>query len=357
MFTRGAGVCRDMLPTIARRRTSSPAERFARVLSLSLRLSLFSRRGVDSVKLIVALAIMGISVSLSLPASYAVEYTISQKSVQIPGESNPTSYLLMTTPVCPANGKHPLIVYLYGAGGSINDYNLARPAYDDLRHLAAERGYDILVPELGPFHFMNDRAQHTLDAIIADAGADNVNAIDLNAVHMMGTSMGGMSSLAYAIHRPDLIRSVSSLMGISDPVQWVSEENTWYLNLLSTAYGGTPTQAPEAWREVSAMQNIDVFKSIPVFLVHGTADTVVPPSQSRQLAAALGAKGYEVTLREAQGLKHDDAAVTPFQCEIVDFLDTVTARTTPEPSSFVLLATGLLAFVWSRRLWKWRRHP
>jgi dipeptidyl aminopeptidase/acylaminoacyl peptidase len=140
-------------------------------------------------------------------------------------------------------------------------------------------------------------------------------------------------------------------LGISDFAQWVGQSPN-YLSNVSTAYGGSPTAAPEAWSKTSAMENLDVFKDIPVFLVHGTADTVVPPSQSRQLAAALGAKGYEVTLRESQGLGHDDAAVTPFQHEIVDFLDTVTARTTPEPSSFVLLATGLLAlltFVWKRR--------
>jgi dipeptidyl aminopeptidase/acylaminoacyl peptidase len=301
------------------------------------------------VKLIVALAIIGISFSLTPPVLYAVEYTTSQKSVQIPGESKPTPYLLMTTPVCPANGKHPLIVYLYGRGGSISNYNLAGADYAEMRQLAAERGYDILVPELGTDHWMNDHAQHTLDAIIADAAANN--PVDLNVVHMMGTSMGGGSSLAYAIHRPDLVRSVSSLLGISDFAQWVGE-NPNYLSSVSAAYGGTPAQVPEAWSKTSAMENLDAFKSIPVFLVHGTADTVVPPSQSRQLATALGAKGYEVTLREAQGLGHDDAAVTPFQHEIVDFLDTITAKAVPEPSAYALMATGLLAVLvhmWRRR--------
>jgi dipeptidyl aminopeptidase/acylaminoacyl peptidase len=215
------------------------------------------------------------------------------------------------------------------------------------------------VPELGTDHWMNDHAQHTLDAIIADAGANN--PIDLNIVHTMGTSMGGGSALAYAIHRPDLVRSVCSFLGISDFAQWVGE-NPKYLSSVSAAYGGTPAEVPEAYRKTSAMENLDAFKNIPVFLVHGAADTTVPPSQSRQLAAALGAKGYEVTLREAEGTGHDDAAVTPFQEEIVGFLDTVTARTTPEPSAFVLLATGLLAllallaFVWRKRQQNWRGH-
>lgn len=344
-----SGVRRNMLRTIARRRTSSPVKRFGRALFLSLRVSPFCRRGVHLVKLVVTLAIIGISVSLPLPTSYAVEYTITRQSALVPGESEPTPYLLMTTPVSPANGKHPLIVYLYGRGGSIDNYNLAGAAYAEIRQLAAERGYDILVPELGTDHWMNDHAQHTLDAIIADAGAKN--QVDLNVVHMMGTSMGGGSALAYAIHRPDLVRSVSSLLGISDFAQWVGE-NPNYLGSVSAAYGGSPTAVPEAWHKTSAMENLDTFKSIPVFLVHGMADTVVPPSQSRQLAAALGAKGYEATLREAQGLGHDDAAVTPFQHEIIDFLDTVTAKTTPEPSAIALLTTGLLAvlaFVWSRR--------
>jgi S-formylglutathione hydrolase FrmB len=145
---------------------------------------------------------------------------------------------------------------------------------------------------------------------------------------MMGTSMRGWSSLAYAIHRPELVRSVCSLIGISDGAQFVSAPpGRNYLSILSTAYGGTPAQVPEAWNKTAAMKNLDTFKSIPVFLVDDTADTVVPPLQSHQLAASLRAKGYGVTLRESQGFGHTDAVVGPFQQEIVDFFDTITART------------------------------
>lgn len=291
-------------------------------------------------RLIVALALIGFFVALLPRGSCAVEYTSNRESVQIPGEPGPTPYLLLTTPVCPASGKHPLIVYLYGSGGSITNYNLATSAYSELRQLAAERGYDILVPELGPGHWMNDHAKYVLDAIIADAGANN--PIDLNIVHMMGTSMGAGSSLAYAIHRPDLVRSVCDFLGMSDFAQWAGQ-NPGYSSNLVTAYGGTPQEVPEAYSENSAMQNLDTFENIPVFLVHGTADTVVPLSQSVQLADALSAKGYKAILREAEGMGHFNVAVTPFQHEIVDFLDAVTAQAAPEPPAIILLATALLS--------------
>jgi prepilin-type N-terminal cleavage/methylation domain-containing protein len=289
--------------------------------------------------LLTVITIIGILAAPPLPAVHAEAYASHRHSVQIPGEPGPTPYLLLTPPAGQPDIEHPLIVYLYGRGGSIDTYNLATPAYDQFRRLAADRGYYILVPELGPALWMNDHAQNTLDAIITDAGANN--PIDLGMVHMMGMSMGGGSSLAYAIHRPDLVRSVCALSGMSDFAQWVAE-NPAYLASVSTAYGGTPAQNPVAWSETSAMQNLDAFKNIPVFMAHGTTDTIVSPEQSRRLAAALNAKGYDVTLREASALGHVDEVVQPYSQEIIDFMDAIPATPAPEPSSLALLITVLV---------------
>ena len=55
-----------------------------------------------------------------------------------------------------------LLVYLYGAGGSTKSYNLKRPPYEEIRRALVANGAYILVPELGPSHFMNDAAKKTL---------------------------------------------------------------------------------------------------------------------------------------------------------------------------------------------------
>jgi dipeptidyl aminopeptidase/acylaminoacyl peptidase len=287
-------------------------------------------------KLIVATtAGLAAAIWLSSACMFAAEYTKSERSVKVSGEAQPVPYLLLVPPERPNDGKHPLIVYLYGSGGSIYDskekinYNLGRPPYAKLRQLAAERGYYILVPELGGNHWMNDRAARSLDAIIDHATANN--PIDPKRVHLMGTSMGGGSSLAYAIHRPDLVRSVCALCPMTDFPQWV-KENPEYLGPITAAYGGSPTQIPAAWAKTSAMRHLTTFKNIPVFLVHGATDTIVNPDNSRLLAKALQAKHYRVVFHEVEGLGHRDLIVEPFQEEIVDFFDHVGLNAAKTPS-------------------------
>ena len=270
-------------------------------------------------KLIVATtAGLAVTIWMSSACLLAADYTSSERSVQISGEARSIPYLLLVPPEHPHGGAHPLIVYLYGRGGSIKDYNLSKPPYAKLRKLSAERGYYILVPELGKSHWMNDRAQRTLDAIIDHAMANN--PIDPKRVHLMGTSMGGGASLAYAIHRPDLVRTVCAICPMTDFPKWVGEIPQ-YLSQVSAAYGGVPATAPAAWAKTSAMRHLDAFKNIPVFLVHGAADTTVKPDHSRLFAEALRARNYRVVFHEVKELGHDDLIAQPFQEEIVDFFD------------------------------------
>ncbi len=55
------------------------------------------------------------------------------------------------------------------------------------------------------------------------------------------------------------------------------------------ALGGTPTQVPDRYRAVDPIENLDPSASITV--VHGTADTVVRPSQSTTYVEALTRAG------------------------------------------------------------------
>ena len=297
-----------------------------------------------SSKLIVAVSIFGISLLLFFPTSCAADYVTTTETFQLAGGAGAASYLLMTPSGASTGGTHPLIVYLYGRGGSIQpgQYNLADSSYNQFRQLASSQGYDIIVPELGTDDWMNNQAEQTLDAIIADAGAKN--PINLNAVNVMGMSMGGGSALAYTIHRPDLIKAVCSLSGMSDFAQWV-QENPTYLSSVSTAYGGSPSQVPAAWAKTSAMENLGAFTNIPVYLVHGSADTTVPPSQSIQLYDALTNLGDNVTLQLAQGLGHVDGVVTPYSANIVDFFNSADSVSAPEPSTWALLVMGLLCLL------------
>ena len=235
-----------------------------------------------------------------------------------PHQSNVVPYVLQEPTDKGIDGKYSLLIYLYGRGGSIESYNLQGKPYDELREILSARGYFTLVPELGPNHWMNDTAMQELDELVAKILADH--PIDKERIHIMGSSMGGGSALAYAIHRPDIIRSVCSHVGMTDFRQWY-QESPAYRGGLENAYGGTPASKPDAYRKVSAMANIDSFSQKPVFLVYGQKDPLVNPQHGRQFAEALKAKGCYAVYREAKDKGHSDEVVRDFCQEIADFFD------------------------------------
>ncbi len=97
----------------------------------------------------------------------------------------------------------------------------------------------------------------------------------------MGHSAGGQLALCLAAHEPSLTRVVS-LAGVVDL------QRAYQLHLSNDAVvdflGGTPREVPDHYREADPMQ-----LSIPQarqWLIHGSADDVVPPDFGRDYVAA-----------------------------------------------------------------------
>jgi len=261
------------------------------------------------------LALETLSESAAAPPPPASSEVITRHEHRDPATGIVTPYLLYE----PAASARPsLLVYLHGAGGSIDNYNLKREPYAQLRAALLERGYFIVVPELGPKHFMNDAAKARLDAVIAQVL--NERGIPADRVHLMGTSMGGGSALAYAIHRPDTVRSVCAIMPMTDFAAWITERPS-YAVPVGEAFGGSPADAPDAYRANSAIHHADAFARIPVLLLHGRDDVTVQFHHSADLHDALRAKGYRAELIAVDGMAHQDAIVQPHQSAIANFIE------------------------------------
>lgn len=69
--------------------------------------------------------------------------------------------------------------------------------------------------------------------------------------------------------------------------------------------GGGADEAPEQYRDATPLTWIDG-RSAPFLVIHGTADDVVPISQSRRLVAALRAARVPVRSMEFQGVGHHE---------------------------------------------------
>ena len=210
-----------------------------------------------------------------------------------------------------------LVLHLYGHGGSCRKYNMLKPPYANARQRLWERGYWLVVPDLGPDHWMSDAAGQSLDAIIEGMIRDR--GVDPARVHILGTSMGGGSGLVYTMRRPGRIRSLCAVFPMTDFTQWVKEK-PGYLSGITHAHGVKATEAAAVLDDLSPLHHVSAFAAIPVFLLHGDSDPKVPVHHSRELAAALQTQGSPVTYREVHGVGHDDAIAESFQQEIVDFL-------------------------------------
>jgi acetyl esterase/lipase len=105
--------------------------------------------------------------------------------------------------------------------------------------------------------------------------------LDSQRVVVMGHSAGGQLALCLTAHESSLNRVVS-LAGLVDL------ERAYRLHLSNDAVveflGGTPTEVPDHYREADPMElSISPARQ---WLIHGSADDVVPPVFSRDYVAA-----------------------------------------------------------------------
>lgn len=233
------------------------------------------------------------------------------------GEANAVECAVYAPQPSDAGAKQGLVLHLYGRGGSCRQYNMMNPPFATVRQLLWERGYWLVVPGLGTDHWMKDAAVKSIEAIIDGMIRDH--GVDPHRIHILGTSMGGGCGLIYIMRRPGRIQSICALFPMTDFSQWVKEKPQ-YLPGIAAAHGVKPTEAASLLRALSPLEHASAFRGIPVLLLHGDADSIVPVHHSREFAAALQKQGSPVTLREAPGLSHDNAVAKPFQQEMVEFL-------------------------------------
>lgn len=239
---------------------------------------------------------------------------------KLPGtEGAPAITCTVYEPHSTVESKPGLVVHLYGSGGSHRKghHNVGRSPYEEFRRLLAERGYWLVVPELGARHWMNETASAQLDSVIA--AMVDIEGVDRGRVHLFGTSMGAGSSLIYAMRHPGKIKSVVAIFPMTDFSRWL-EEKPAYRRPVERAHDIAPENREESLRRISPTQHVDAFRNTGLFLLHGSRDSIVDPNHSRQFVKALRDKGYSVTYREAEGETHRDEIARPYQRELADFL-------------------------------------
>ena len=217
----------------------------------------------------------------------------------------------LTIPPGAAEKNLPLVVLPHGGPESDDE-----PYFDWWSQFLAARGYAVLQPQfrgstgLGDAHRLAGRGQWGLR--MQDDVTDGVKAliaqaiVDPKRVCIVGASYGGYAALAGAAFTPDLYACAISISGIADLTEFLA----WNEKMSSDE-----SDSFHYWRdsigdsldsriaEKSPARSANTIR-VPILLLHGTNDSVVPFAQSEMMANALKAAGRPYQFIPLEGEDH-----------------------------------------------------
>ncbi|MDJ0760712.1 MAG: alpha/beta fold hydrolase [Woeseiaceae bacterium] len=210
-------------------------------------------------------------------------------------------------------GNAPLVVMPHGGPESHDKFH-----FDWLAQYFASRNYVVLQPQFrGSDGFGWDfreagrgewggKMQTDLDD-----GVDHLvqlGKVDPDRVCIVGASYGGYAALAASVQSEGRYHCAASVNGLSDLRRMLSDRSRdfgrdhWVIRYWETLYG-TDRYDKETIDALSPAKMADRV-DIPVLLIHGKDDTVVPIEQSRVMHKALRRADKDVTFIQLKGEDH-----------------------------------------------------
>lgn len=167
------------------------------------------------------------------------------------------------------------------------------------------------------------------DVVAAAAGLTGEGRADAARIAIEGGSAGGWTVLA-ALTSSDVFRAGVSRYGVGDARSLAAETHDFEARYLDGLIGPLP-EADDVYAARSPLSRADGF-SVPLLLLQGADDTVVPPSQSEAIRDALAARGvphaYVLYEGEGHGFRRAETVIHALEAELA-FLGQVFGFATP----------------------------
>ncbi len=219
-----------------------------------------------------------------MPPAQARETGFLDRSITFEGQTY--AYQVCVPRDYDPDRQWPVILFLHGAGerGS-NGTSPTQEGLGTALRLWPERWPAICVFPQAPEETVWQGPQARL-AMATLAAAEKEFSTDPRRVYLTGISMGGNGAWYLGFHHPELFAALVPICG--------------FLEVDSRSYPlFTPPGIDDPYAEVASH-----IKDLPIWVVHGDADSVVPVEQSRRMVAALKKAGAEVRYVELPGVDH-----------------------------------------------------
>lgn len=205
--------------------------------------------------------------------------------------------------------QYPLIVYYYG--GCTPSSRCLEFHYP--LQILASQGYVVYVPNpSGAIGYGQEFAARHVNTWGKESGDDIIEGtkvflkehpyVDSKRVGCMGASYGGFMT-EYLQTRTDIFATAIAHAGISNIASYWGGGYWGYSYGECAQYGSYPWNNPDLYVKQSPLFNADKIHT-PLLLLHGTADTNVPTTESQQLFTALKILGREVSYVQIDGENH-----------------------------------------------------
>jgi len=210
----------------------------------------------------------------------------------------------------------PLVVWIHGGGWVTGERSPCPVA------MLATRGYAV-----ASISYRLSRGEVTFPTPLHDCKAAirwlRTNAwrfgCDPQRIGVLGASAGGQLAALLGTTADDpALEGNEGITGVSSRVQAVCtlfaatdfvhleevEDDHWRINLVAKALlHGPPSKHPELAAAASPITHVTK-DDAPFLLIHGTADSMIPPAQSERMHAALKAAGADSSLLLIEGMPH-----------------------------------------------------
>jgi dipeptidyl aminopeptidase/acylaminoacyl peptidase len=239
-----------------------------------------------------------------------LEWITSKKAIKYKAADGLEIEAYLTLPPNRVAKSLPLVVLPHGGPASRDDLS-----YDWEVQTYASRGYVVLQPNFRGSSGYGQAFERAGDGQVGRKMQTDLSdgvrylaeqgIVDLKRVCIIGTSYGGYAAFAAATLDTGIYNCAVAIAGLSDATKWREGERYYLAGVISPSY----TYAKRLLGDDTSLDDISPIKhidkvTIPMLIMHGKDDSVVPLTQSVSMYKALKAAGKDVTYKEIEHAEH-----------------------------------------------------